>query len=160
LPVSYNLHAMASFLAIAEPALIGAGIIALPIGANALLSYLRIQKLLPVVRRAFVVLDPLLNEHISGYGGSDVRFAMELVTGVLADGALTREEIQAAVNEIERRYRPSKAAGRTSEQLALTLGPDSPEVKLLDAAVSFANHRELLPSNLLDAVKFVRTKIS
>jgi hypothetical protein len=44
--------------------------------------------------------------------------------------------------------------------LALTLGPDSPEVKLLDAAVSFANHRELLPSNLLDAVKFVRTKIS
>jgi hypothetical protein len=158
--VSYILHAMGSFLAIAEPALIGAGIVALPIGANALLSYLRIQKLLPVVRRAFTVLDPLLNEHIQGYGSSQVRFVMELVTGVLADGTLTREEIQTAVNEIERRYRPSKAAGQTSASLAINLGVDSPEVKLLNAVADFAEHRELLPGSLMDAIKVVRSKIS
>jgi len=158
--VSYNLQAMASLLALAEPVLIGAGIVALPIGGNALLSYLRIKKFLPVIRRAFTVLDPLLNEHIKGYSSSEVRFAMELVTGVLADGALTREEIQQAVDEIERRYRPSKAAGQTGTTLAIALGPNSAEMKLLNAVADFAEHRELLPGSLMDAIKVIRTKIS
>lgn len=158
--MSYILQAMASLLALAEPVLIGAGIVALPIGGNALLAYLRIKKVLPVIRRAFTVLDPLLNEHIKGYSGSDARFVMELVTGVLADGALSREEIQQAVDEIERRYRPSKAAGQTSASLSIALGPGSPEVKLFNAVADLAEHRELLPGSLMDAVKVIRTKIS
>lgn len=151
---------MASLLAIAEPALIGAGVIALPIGANALLSYLKLRRFLPIIRKAFTVIDPLLNEHLSGYSASEVRFVMELVTGVFADGHLSREEVQQAVNEIERRYRPSSAAGKTSLNLKMRFGPDSPESKLLDAVTDLAQKRELLPANLLDAVKVVRMKIS
>jgi len=151
---------MAGLLAIAEPALIGVGIIALPIGANALIGYLRIQKLLPIIRRAFTVLDPLLNEHIQGYSGSQVRFAMELVTGVLADGALTREEIEAAVAEIEKRYAPSRAAGKTGDGLKLQLGLDSTEAKLFDAVIGVMDKRELLPKSLIDAAKVIRLKIS
>lgn len=152
--------AVASFLAIAEPALIGVGVIALPIGANALLSYIKIRKLLPVIRKAFVVIDPLLNEHLSGYSGSEVRFAMELVTGVLADGQLSREEVEMAVSEIEKRYRPSVGAGLTADSLKLSLGADSPEAKLLDTVVDLVDHRELLPARLTDAVKFIRAQIS
>jgi hypothetical protein len=151
---------MAGFLAIAEPALIGVGVIALPVGGNALIQYLKIQKLLPVIRRAFTVLDPLLNEHLKGYSGSDVRFAMELVTGVLADGALSRAEIEAAVNEIERRYNPVRAAGKSADYVKGRFGPDSAESKLFDAVVDVAGKRELLPQNLLDAVRAVRLKIS
>lgn len=152
--------AMASFLAIAEPVLIGVGALALPIGTNALLSYFKIRKLLPVIRKAFVVIDPLLNEHLSGYSSSEVRFAMELVTGVLSDGHLSREEVELAVREIEKRYRPSAGAGKTSEALKLQLGADSPEAKLLDTVVDFVDHRELLPAGLLDAAKFIRSQIS
>jgi len=106
------------------------------------------------------VLDPLLNEHISGYSGSEVRFAMELVTGVLADGALTREEIEFAVNEIETRYAPSRAAGKTSETLKLTLGPGSEEAKLLEAVLGVAQKRELLPKSIVDAARIISLKIS
>jgi hypothetical protein len=151
---------MAGLLAIAEPALIGLGIIALPVGANALIGYLRIRKLLPIIRRAFTVLDPLLNEHIRGYSSSQVRFAMELVTGVLADGALTRNEIEVAVAEIEKRYAPSRAAGKTGDGLKLQLGLDSTEAKLFDAVIGVADKRELLPKNLIDAAKVIRLKIS
>lgn len=151
---------MAALLAIAEPALIGAGVIALPIGANALLTYFKVQKLLPVIRKAFTVIDPLLNEHLRGYSASDVRFALELVTSVLADGQLSREEVEQAVAEIEKRYRPTAAAGKSTEYLKMRLGPDSPEAKLLDAVVGVAQKRELLPTNLLDAAKVIRMKIS
>jgi len=151
---------MAGLLALAEPLLIGVGVIALPIGGNALIRYLKVRKVLPVIRRAFTVLDPLLNEHISGYSGSEVRFAMELVTGVLADGALTREEIEFAVNEIETRYAPSRAAGKTSETLKLTLGPGSEEAKLLEAVLGVAQKRELLPKSIVDAARIISLKIS
>lgn len=134
--------------------------IALPIGANALLTYFKVQKLLPVIRKAFTVIDPLLNEHLRGYSASDVRFALELVTSVLADGQLSREEVEQAVAEIEKRYRPTAAAGKSTEYLKMRLGPDSPEAKLLDAVVGVAQKRELLPTNLLDAAKVIRMKIS
>ena len=151
---------MANLLAIAEPALIGAGVIALPIGVNALLSFIKIRKLLPVIRRAFVVIDPLLNEHLRGYSASEVRFALELVTGVLADGQLSRSEVEQTVAEIEKRYRPTAAAGKDATYLKMRLGPESAEAKLLDAVVGVVQKRELLPANLLDAAKVIRMKIS
>ncbi len=42
----------------------------------------------------------------------------------------------------------------------MRLGPESPEAKLLDAVSDLAQKRELLPANLLDAVKVVRMKLS
>lgn len=158
--MSYSSLAMAGLLALAEPLLIGVGVIALPIGGNALIRYLKVRKVLPVIRRAFTVLDPLLNEHISGYSGSDVRFAMELVTGVLADGALSREEIEFAVREIESRYAPSRAAGKTSETLTQALGPESEEAKLLSAVLAVVQKRELLPKGILEAARNISLKIS
>lgn len=158
--MSCVVETMSGLLALAEPALIGAGVIALPIGANALLTFLKVRRLLPVIRKAFVILDPLLNEHLSGYSSSEARFAIELVTSVLADGHLSREEVEQAVIEIESRYRPSAAAGKSSEVLKMRFGPEAPEVKLLDAVVGVAQKRELLPANLLDAAKVIRMKIS
>lgn len=141
--MSYVLNAVAGWLAIAEPALVGAGVMALPLGMNALLQRLKLRRLMPVMRRAFVVIDPLLNEHLRGYSASEVRFALELVTTVLADGQLTREEVKAAVEEIERRYRPSLAAGKGSS--GLTSG--SLEQKLLSETTALvARFSSSLPS--------------
>jgi len=144
--------AVSGFLAIAEPALISAGVVALPLGANALLKAARLRKLLPVLRRAFVVLDPLLNEHIKSYRASDVRFAIALVTEVFADGSLTQAEVKLAVEEIERRWRPSLAAGKTPEQLT----PHSRDARVFDAVTQVVGKAEHYTASLSDAVQLVR----
>lgn len=150
--MSYALNAVSGFLAIAEPALISAGVVALPFGANALIKAVRLRKLLPILRRAFVVLDPLLNEHSKSYRSSDVRFAIGLVTEVLADGALSQAEVKQAIEEIERRWRPSLAAGKIAEQLQ----PHSRERRLLDAVTQVVGKAETYTATLSDAAQLVR----
>jgi hypothetical protein len=149
--VSYVLNAVAGWLAIAEPALVGAGVLALPLGLNALLQRLKLRRLMPVMRRAFVVIDPLLNEHLRGYSSSEVRFALELVTLVLADGQLTREEVKAAVEEIERRYRPSLAAGKGSSGLIA----GSTEQKLLSETAALVARGDFSVASLPQAASIV-----
>ena len=145
---------MADILAIVEPALIGAGALALPLGANALLERLRLKKLMPVIRRAFTVIDPLLNEHLRGYTYSDTRFVLELVTCVLADGQLNQREVRQAVNEIEKRYRPTKAAGKSASKLSR----ETLEGKLLDIAVEKVQSRQFgLTVSAMDAFNVART---
>jgi hypothetical protein len=150
---------MSGIWGVAEPALIGAGVIALPIGLNALLARWKLSRLLPVVRKAFTVLDPLLNDHLRGYSASDVRFALELVTAALADGQLSRAELRSAVQEIERRYRPSAAAG----QSAATLPTGSPQQRLVETAAALVSSRDShrdRASVLLDAVQTLRLQLS
>lgn len=149
--MSYVLNAVAGWLAIAEPALVGAGVLALPLGLNALLQRLKLRRLMPVMRRAFVVIDPLLNEHLRGYSSSEVRFALELVTLVLADGQLTREEVKAAVEEIERRYRPSLAAGKGSSGLIA----GSTEQKLLSETAALVARGDFSVASLPQAASIV-----
>jgi hypothetical protein len=149
--VSYVLNAVAGWLAIAEPALVGAGVLALPLGLNALLQRLKLRRLMPVMRRAFVVIDPLLNEHLRGYSSSEVRFVLELVTLVLADGQLTREEVKAAVEEIERRYRPSLAAGKGSSGLIA----GSTEQKLLSETAALVARGDFSVASLPQAASIV-----
>lgn len=120
---------MASLMAVAAPVLMSAGAVAVPVAINALLRRLRLQKVLPVLRRAFVVLDPLFTTHLPSYRGSDVQFATRLVTTVLADGQLLPEELDYATAELLRRWSPAVAAGRLPEGLA----SDSQERKLFDA---------------------------
>lgn len=116
-------------LSTAAPVLLTLASVSLPFITRALIRQARLSKVLPVIRRAFTVLDPLLNEHIKSYGSSDVRFVTELVTALLADGALTPEEVRYAAVEIQSRYRPELAAGKS----ALSLAPGSIEQKIYNA---------------------------
>lgn len=146
---------MADILAIVQPALVGVGAIALPFGANALLERLRLKKLMPVVRRAFTVIDPLLNEHLRGYTYSDARFVLELVTYVLADGQLSQAEVRRAVDEIEKRYRPTKAAGKSASKLSR----ETLEGKLLDIAVEKVQSRQFGLMDAFNVAKTVRSSL-
>lgn len=96
------------------PALIGAaisgGVILAPWATDLLLYQIKLRRFLPIIRRSFEIIDPLLNEHLAAYGPSDVRFAINLTTQVLADGVLTPEEARFIYNEIEKRFSPVKAA--------------------------------------------------
>ena len=122
-------RAMSTLLSIAQPVLLTLAGVGLPAAAHALNRRFRLNAVMPTIRRAFLVLDPLLNEHIKSYGPSDVRFAIELVTALLADGALLPSEVRYAAAEIQKRYRPDVAAGKT----VLYLKPDSVEQKVYNA---------------------------
>lgn len=121
--------AMAPDLAIVAPVVLSAGAIGLPIAANAVLRHLRLRKVLPVMRRAFTILDPLLNDHLANYRGSDVQFAAELITAVLADGELSSDEVSFAAGEILKRWSPAIAAGKTGYKIPA----QSQEDKIYDA---------------------------
>jgi hypothetical protein len=136
-------------MAIAGPALLGAGSLALPFAANALLQRLRLRRVLPVVRRAFLVLDPLFNEHLASYRGSDAQFAAELVTAALADGQLSREETAFAVAEILRRWSPVVAAGKTVQSLP----EQSPERRLYGAVADMVSHGGFSANGLSQALQ-------
>jgi hypothetical protein len=146
---------VANVWALAEPALVGAGLVALPLGVNALLSRWSLRRLLPVLRRAFVVVDPLLNEHLRGYSTSEVRFALELVTAVLADGRLSRREVQRAVDELERRYRPSLAAGKGASGLPA----GSREQRLLRETTALVARGDFSRASLPQAVSILSRAI-
>lgn len=120
---------MASLWALVGPVLATAGAVALPLGVNALLRQLRLQRVLPLLRRAYVVLDPLFNAHLPHYRGSDVQFAARLVTTVLADGRLSPDELDFAAAELLRRWSPALAAGQQPDGLL----SDSQERKLYTA---------------------------
>lgn len=146
---------MAGIVGVIEPVLTGMGAIALPFAVNAVLQRLRLAKLMPVVRRAFTVIDPLLNEHLGGYSYSDTRFVLELVTAVLADGTLTNQEVRRAVDELERRYRPSKAAGKSSSRLSR----DTLEGKLLDIAADKVQSRQFGLMDAFNVAQVVRSSL-
>ena len=106
----------ADFFSQIAPAAIGAAGSALVIGAPLLFDVIqyrfKMKRYLPLIRRSFEIIDPLLNEVVKSYGASDVRFAISLTTQVLADGSLSVDETRFLLDEIEKRYRPSYAAGK------------------------------------------------
>lgn len=120
---------MSTLLSIAQPVLLTLAGVGLPLAVRELNRRLKLSKVMPAIRRAFTVIDPLLNEHIKSYGSSEVRFAIELITTLLADGELSSEEVRFAAGEIQRRYQPALAAGKS----AISLTPGSIEKKVYDA---------------------------
>lgn len=79
--------------------------------------WLRLQ--LPLMQQAFEVLDPLFNERLVGLNGREVRVALALAVEVLGEGRLPRKEVRALAVELERRWRPSRAAGKKRSDLPI-----------------------------------------
>ena len=132
-----------------------AGALALPFAANALIQRLRLRRVLPVMRRAFQVLDPLLNAHLASYSGSDVRLAAELITAALSDGQLTRDEASFAAAEMLRRWSPQLAAGQKPAQLP----PESTESRVLGAVESLVGRGAYSLNSLPEAITTIRRSL-
>lgn len=96
------------------PMFAGAAASAVAIGGPLLSGFIlyrfKLARFMPLIRRSFEVIDPVLNQYVKAYGPSDVRFLIELVTRALADGTLTQEETRFVYEEIIKRYSPVKAA--------------------------------------------------
>lgn len=92
-----------------NPAVIaGLGSVA-SIGLEKLIKYLKIRPYLPLMKKTFELVDPILVNHMADYRHSDVRFAIGLAASVAADGNLTPKEVEMLVSEVQKRWLPSKA---------------------------------------------------
>lgn len=127
-----------------------------PLVSGYLLHRFKVAKYMPLIRRTFEIIDPILAEYMRSYGPSDVRFLIELVTRALADGELSREETRFVYDEIIKRYSPVKAAATGYRALL----DEHQEVAVIEAV----KKQMELPLeeriyNLSDAVAAVRAEI-
>jgi hypothetical protein len=83
-----------------------------------------------IVKRAYDIIDPVLDQNLSKWKGSQVDKAFELAIEAVADGVLSAEEIKKLAFYMAQAWLPQKAADkvRQLEQAA------SPAPELLEAA--------------------------
>lgn len=125
-----------------------------PLLSGFLLNRYRIGKYMPLIRRTFEIIDPILVNNLASYKPSEVRFAIELVTRVLADGKLTRAESKFVFDEVIRRYSPVRAA---SYKPLLENSQEEKIVQQVEKALSIK--AESPTYSLEEAIELVRSDI-
>ena len=91
----------------------------------------------PIVARAYDIIDPLLEQHMQAWNGSDVEFAIELAIEAVADGKITGNEIKVAAREASARWLPAVAAEKVRKYITVS---DTPaELKVADALAEHVN---------------------
>lgn len=104
-------------------ALIGAGITALTLRLNANRTTQFLLKYGPITKRAYDIIDPVLDQNLHRWGGSQVDKAFELAIQAVADGKLTSGEVKALAFHMAKAWLPQKAADkvRRLEQVSTTV---------------------------------------
>ena len=96
-------------------------IIAVAIGAcfTALAGYLKenvaarnILKYGPIVKKAYDIIDPVLDQNLARWDGSKVDKAFELAIEAVSDGKLTAEEIKTLAVDMAKKWLPQVAADK------------------------------------------------
>ena len=91
----------------------------------------------PIVARAYDIIDPLLEQHMQAWNGSDVEFAIELAIEAVADGKITGNEIKVAAREASARWLPAVAAEKVRKYITVS---DTPaELKVADTLAGHVN---------------------
>lgn len=98
------------------------------------------QKILsygPVLSRAYDIIDPLLEQHMQSWSGSDVEFAIELAIEAVADGEITVNEIKVVAREASNRWLPAVAAEKVRKYVTASNPPA--ELKAADTLANTVN---------------------
>ena len=98
------------------------------------------QKILsygPVLSRAYDIIDPLLEQHMQSWSGSDVEFAIELAIETVADSKVTANEIKVIAREASNRWLPAVAAEKVRKYVTASNPPA--ELKAADTLADTVN---------------------
>lgn len=93
-------------------------------GASSILKYGSI------VKRAYDIIDPVLDQNLHNWKGSQVDKAFELAIESVADGQLSAEEIKKLAFHMAQAWLPQKAADKVRQLEAAS----SPAPELLEAS--------------------------
>ena len=115
-----------SFLEAAIAAVIGSAVTALAVALKATLAGRALIANGDLVKKAFDLIDPVLDKNIQMWNGSQVEKAFELCVEPVADGKLTQDEIKKIAKNMSDAWKPTVAAEKV-RQLENTIFP--PELK-------------------------------
>ena len=115
-----------SFLEAAIAAVIGSAVTALAVALKATLAGRALIANGDLVKKAFDLIDPVLDKNIQMWNGSQVEKAFELCVESVADGKLTQDEIKKIAKNMSDAWKPSVAAEKV-RKLENTIFP--PELK-------------------------------
>jgi len=104
-------------------AIIGAGATALAVFLKNNLTAINILKYGPVVKKAYDIIDPVLDQNLARWDGSKIDRAFEMSIESVADGKLTPEEIKKLALDMAKNWLPQVAADkvRSFEESAVEL---------------------------------------
>lgn len=91
----------------------------------------------PVVKKAYDIIDPILDQNLRNWHGSQVERAFELSIQAAADGQLSADEIRTISFYMAQAWLPQKAAdkARQLEQLSRT----TPELRMAAKIIARVN---------------------
>ena len=115
-----------SFLEAAIAAIIGSAVTALAVALKATLAGRALIANGDLVKKAFDLIDPVLDKNIQMWDGSQVAKAFELCVESVADGKLTQDEIKKIAKNMSDAWKPTVAAEKV-RNLENTIFP--PELK-------------------------------
>lgn len=93
-------------------AAIGAGITALTLLLNKNKTAQLFLKYGPIVNKAYDIIDPILDQNLHNWQGSQVDKAFELAIESVADGKLTAEEVKQLAFHMAKAWLPQAAADK------------------------------------------------
>lgn len=96
-------------------AAIGAGATALTIRFNKTKAAAELSKYGPLIKKAYDIIDPVLDRNMKGWNGSQVDAAFQVVVEALADGTLTPDEIKHVSVKLAEGWLPAEAANKVRE---------------------------------------------
>jgi hypothetical protein len=104
-------------------AIIGAGATALAVFLKNNLTAVNILKYGPIVKKAYDIIDPVLDQNLARWDGSKIDRAFEMSIEAVADGELTSEEIKKLALDMAKNWLPQVAADkvRSFEESAVEL---------------------------------------
>jgi hypothetical protein len=104
-----------SFLEPIIAALFGAGFTALAAFLNKNNTTRVLLKYGPIVEKAYNIIDPVLDQNLHKWKGSQVDLAFELTVISVSDGKLTADEVKQIAFHMAKAWLPQKAADKVRD---------------------------------------------
>lgn len=113
-----------TFLEPVIASLIGAATVAVAVFLKNNITAQAFLKYGPIIRKAYDIIDPVLDQNLARWDGSKIDKAFELSIEAVADGKLSAEEIKHVALEMAKHWLPQKAADKVR-----ALQASSPELR-------------------------------
>jgi hypothetical protein len=101
-----------TFLEPISASLIGAATVAVAVFLKKNLTVQTFLNYGPIIKKAYDIIDPVLDQNLSRWDGSKIDKAFELSVESVADGKLSPEEIKHLAFEMAKHWLPQKAADK------------------------------------------------
>lgn len=96
-------------------ALVGAGAGAIAVFLQKNKTSQMLLKYGPIVKKAYDIIDPVLDQNLRNWKGSQVDRAFELAIENVSDGRLTKEEVRSLSYAMAQAWLPQKAADKVRQ---------------------------------------------